>query len=173
MRKGQFETYLHRMARLIWEMGLSDPKLFVLSLSLINRLPHLNYGPGLKATYTRVNERDHEWAQQALSFGQLWMKKGTVNGSLPANIYWPKEEYDLGRELARKAWVALYPGKNLLETESAWPPSSAFGSASILNPFNAEQFPPKERDGKTCDLDAIRRYVNQLAQASAMFSDNL
>lgn len=166
MRRGRFDTYLMRMARLIWEAGLSDTKLFVLSLALINRLPHPAYDPAFSTLSKRVTAQDPSWTQRALSFGELLMRGGRQEGNLPSNVYWRKEEYDLGRGLARKAWLAMNPGRNPSVTDAAWPPSSSFQGEGRLNPFDSRQFPPRHEGSRECDLEGFRRYLSQLARVS-------
>jgi hypothetical protein len=162
LKAHDFDTYLTRMARLIWETGLGDPKLFVLSLSLVNRLPHLLYEPSGHELLRSVSERDPERAQLAMAFGQVLMRGGLAGRDLPSGVYWSRDDYDFGRNIARKAWETLNPGYDPSAMERSWPSSASFGGSGVLNPFDAGQFPPRRPDG-TCDLDGFRRYVAQLA----------
>ncbi|HEY8280489.1 MAG TPA: hypothetical protein VIH99_12745 [Bdellovibrionota bacterium] len=164
IRKAEFETYLQRITRMLWSAGLADPKLFVLSLSMINRLPHFNYSPAAGSLSALLTERNRTWLQPSLSFGQLLMRRGLAERERTVNVFWRMDEYDLGRDLARKAWQAMNRNGRIGETEEAWPHSSTFLGVNSLNPFDSKEFPPRERDGKTCDMEGFRRYLGQLAR---------
>ncbi len=164
MMKEKFDSYITRILKIIWETGLSDPKLFALSGSLIGRMPSPNYGRGFSAIRERVTEVDLEWARQALDLGKRWMREGLYEKNRSPGIYWSVLEYQLGRQLARKAFVVLNPGSDAKITENDWPQVVNLGASQRPIPWDHTNFPPMANGGISCDESAFQKHIKQLSQ---------